>query len=124
MLTLAYEDDNDVLEYSIFGDNLCSGSRIILHNDGIPCGVAVYHLTDGSIYLDRVGIAEYIRGKRVGDFFMRSILFKFSYYEMDIIVAWSHKYFVKLGFDYMDNGMIARDGHVMFPSSCGADCKS
>lgn len=120
MLTLVLEDKHDI-EKEIFGEIIPFGERVTLYCDNDPVGVAVFGISDDECasVLYRVGVIESVRGKRFGDFFIRSMLYKLSLSGMDILLNEYDSRFEKYGFVKYDKGMRVKNSELVFPSKCG-----
>lgn len=125
MLTLKICDRNvsDNIEKDIFGDILSFGERTLLFEEDIPIGVSVFSLSDDGIIISRIGLLREYRGRRYGDFFTRSIIYKFLPYRMKIYIDGIYPYFYKLGFVDDGDRMVAESDDIIFPSTCKGDCK-
>lgn len=122
MLTLRFIEDYKNIEKIIFDNVLQVGQRVILYDGEEPCGIAVYTLSD-TINILRVGILSQKRNRRYGDFFTRSIIFKFLPYDLDITIGYYNKYYEKFGFVRSGDSMTAKASEIIFPSTCKGDCK-
>lgn len=119
MLTLEFGSDTG-LEIEIFGDTVASGERVLLINDGVPIGTAVFTINNESLTLLRIGILKEYRRCRFGDFFTRALLYKLSLGGLDLNVACQDEYYAKFGFEYLTDGtMRVANEKLTFPSDCG-----
>lgn len=121
MLTLQLTDD-DTVEKEIFGDTMV-GEKVALMDCTCAIGVCVFNFSSGKIIIRRVGLLQSRRGERVGDFFIRSLLFKFSLSNIEIVVPFVEPRLIKFGFLQVGDAMLAQGCDIVFPSACG-HCKA
>ncbi len=128
MFTICYEESwpraNKVYQ-NIFGEEhkMPSGMYVLLVLQDTPVGVAVANLDkNNDVIIRTVGIYEQIRGKGLGDFFMRSLFNCFTQAGNNLSVAWTHPYFKKFGFEEKSDGtMFVSADSLKFPSKCHPD---
>ncbi len=109
----------DGLSRAIFGTPAHSACGAVLSCDGVYCGVAFYGIGD-ELHIRSVGILPEYRGRGYGDFFTRTLIYKFMFYNKDIVVDYHDDYYINLGFaSEGDNSMRADCADIVFPSGCG-----
>lgn len=121
---LSYSATNDAtvlnsLSKEIFGEDFGAEVGFVLYDDGNPAGVARMTVTPSLAVLERIGVRKDARGKRIGDFFTRSLLFAASNVSEEIQIAYESDYFLKFGFVKGGRGMKILSEELTFPCECG-----
>ena len=75
-------------------------------------------VTPDKTVLERIGILEEYRGRRIGDFFTRSLINTVSYATDVIEIAYKSDYFKKFGFTEGERGMTIVADDLTFPCEC------
>lgn len=123
MLTVNYVDDDDELmriydRAGVTGANT-SGINAVLFDDDEGVGVCKMVLRDEGILIVSFDVAkDKAEGPSVSDFFFRTILFKLSMSEVNILIAPDDR-LEKFGFKKRGDLMVVAARDVVFPSSCG-----
>ncbi len=121
MLTVEWSEDRrllDGLSRAIFDCSARDLCGAVLSCDGVYCGVAFYGVGE-CIHIKSVGILPEYRGNGYGDFFTRTLIYKFMFYNKDIVVDYHDDYYINLGFvSDGDGSMRASCDDVVFPSGC------
>lgn len=125
MLTVNYVDDDDELmkiydRAGVTGANT-SGINAVLFDDDEGVGVCKMVLRDEGILIVSFDVAkDKAEDPSVSDFFFRTILFKLSMSEVNILIAPDDR-LEKFGFKKQGVLMVVAARDVVFPSSCGGN---
>lgn len=112
---------NPTIEERIFGEFDGDGERVLLINDGVPIGTAVFTVIGETAKIVKIGILSEFRNKKYGDFFTRALLYKLSLGGLDLAVNYSDDYFLKFGFIKLADGtMRVANKNLRFPTECGS----
>ena len=120
---LRYTATNDkkllnTLNNAIFGEDFAEEVGYVLYDDDLPLGVARMTVTPDKTVLERIGILKEYRGKRIGDFFTRSLINTVSYATDVIEIAYKSDYYKKFGFTEGGSGMTIVADNLTFPCEC------
>lgn len=120
---LRYTATNDkkilnALNRAIFGSDFAEEVGYVLFDDDLPLGVARMTVTPDKAVLHRIGILKEYRGRKIGDFFTRSLINTVSYATDVIEIAYKSDYYKKFGFTEGDNGMTIVADEITFPCEC------
>lgn len=122
MLTVNYVDDDDELmriydRAGVTGANTSGINAVLFDDEGV--GVCKMVLRDEGILIVSFDVAkDKAEDPSVSDFFFRTILFKLSMSEVNILIAPDDR-LEKFGFKKQGDLMVVAARDVVFPSSCG-----
>ena len=108
----------DSLNQAIFGEDFKEEVGYVLFDDDLPLGVARMTVTPDKAVLKRIGILKEYRGRRIGDFFTRSLINTVSYATDVIDIAYVSEYFKTFGFTEGGEGMTIVADDIHFPCDC------
>ena len=124
MLTVNYVDDDDELmriydRTGVTGANTSGINAVLFDDEGV--GVCKMVLRDEGILIVSFDVAkDKAEDPSVPDFFFRTILFKLSMSEVNILIAPDDR-LEKFGFKKQGDLMVVAARDVVFPSSCGGN---
>lgn len=99
-------------------DNRCTLNMVLIVGDE-PCGVCnMRYVNSTTIRLEWVGVREDMRNKGYGDFLTRSSINKAIDISKFIEISYQSDYYLKFGFEKIDDKMIIESKNVVFPSKC------
>lgn len=100
-------------------NSLIDGADVALVIEDKICGLATYVITDTARIM-AVAIDKDIRGKGIGDFFIRSILNMLTFTNLDIVIDYVDKYhyYDKFNFKLQDNELKVASSEIVFPCKC------
>lgn len=116
MLNMLPTNDNKLLNslsYKIFTKPFQGDIGYVFYNDEVAVGFARLIVGDTSC-ISAIGILEEHRGKGLGDFFTRSILFRCSQISRYIKINYIDNYFLRFGFEIKDNIMEIASENLVF----------
>lgn len=120
MLTIELGGNSSV-EEQIFGESDGNGERVLLMDDGMPIGIAVFTVIGETARIVKIGVLSEFRNKKYGDFFTRALLYKLSLGGLDLAIDYSDDYYIKFGFNkFADGRMRVVNKNLRFPSECGS----
>lgn len=103
----------DSLSYKIFTTPFQGDIGYVFYKDDESVGFAKLIIGDTSC-ISAIGILPEYRGKGLGDFFTRSILFRLSQISRFIKVNYIEDYFLRFGFQKKDNIMEIASEKLVF----------
>lgn len=107
------------LSNEIFNEDFEGDIAFILYSDEVPVGLSHIKVADNIALIDKIGILENCRKKKMGDFFTRSLLFHFVNSVEFVEINYISSYFEKFGFSKTKKGtMKIKSNMLEFPSSC------
>lgn len=124
MLTVNYVDDDDELmriydRAGVTGANTSGINAVLFDDEGV--GVCKMVLRDEGILIVSFDVAkDKAEDPSVSDFFFRTILFKLSMSEVNILIAPDDR-LEKFGFKKQGDLMVVAARDVVFPSSCAGN---
>jgi len=89
----------------------------VLFEDGFAVGIADLTIKADGAYLTSLGIIPQRRGRGLGDFFTRSLLFHMSNVAPTITV-YDDDYFLQFGFTKRGNELAIKSTELNFPRKC------
>lgn len=108
----------DSLSVRIFGAPFAGGVGYVLYNEGEAVGLAKLSVTEEVTTLHSAGVVPEMRGKGLGDFLLRSLMFRAGETSGRIETGWVSDYFIKFGFRQQGGGMVIESKDLVFPRKC------
>lgn len=103
----------DNLSFNIFAEPFKGEVGYVFYSDKKPVGFAKLNVGDTSS-IKAIGILPKQRGKGLGDFFTRSILFRLTQISRYIKVEYKSDYFIQFGFKTVNNHMEIESDKLKF----------
>ncbi len=98
-----------------YGDGL----DVALYEDGLMIGSAHVSFLMDCALLEGVYVTPKKRGSGFGDFLTRAVMDAYTKNLPLFKVGYKSDYYLKFGFEEVDDGMLIKSENIKFPSYCG-----